>query len=68
MIRLAYLQCCMQGLKIPRVSGPERSPVLSRPLSNERMEPPATGSPAVPGAPSGSELSSGAGEALADLS
>lgn len=68
MIRLAYLQCRMQGLKIARVSGPEGSPVLSGPLSNERMEPPATGRPAVPGAPSGSALSSGAGEALADLS
>lgn len=64
---LAYLQCSMVGLKILHVSGPGRSPVLSRPLSNERMEPPATGSPAVPRAPSGSELSAGAGEAAAEL-
>ncbi|MED6286717.1 hypothetical protein CHARACLAT_009043 [Characodon lateralis] len=52
-------QCGVTGLtamlpskpKIFHVSVPRRRLALSRPLSNERVEPPATGSPAVPELP-----------------
>lgn len=59
---LALLQYCTVGLKIFHVSGPERSPAISRALGNESAELPVTGSPVVPPAPSGSLLSTGAGE------
>lgn len=59
-VRSPQLKCCTASLKIPHVSGLGRNPPPSSPPSNENAALPATDSPAVPPAPSGFKLSTGA--------
>lgn len=59
-VRSPQLKRCPTSLKIPHVSGLGRNPLPSSPPSNERAAPPATDSPAVPSAPPGFKLSTGA--------